>query len=154
MTEAITATYVQEDEDWTITVAGLGKELTGRAPGIIAARDRADQLVEKLAPEGQTMTVVHLLDGSALEFTTAYMTARLTRPTPAPEQADEADDANETSADEAAATDAETGDAETEEAATTPEQRTGADDEPAGTADEAQQAAADADRSTSASATG
>jgi len=79
MVEAITATYVQEDADWTITVAGRGKQLTARAPGIIAARDRADQLVEELGGEGRT-TVVHLLNGSALEFTSAYMTARLTLP--------------------------------------------------------------------------
>ncbi|ASR39642.1 hypothetical protein BAY61_25100 [Prauserella marina] len=86
MVQAITATYVQEEDDWTITVAGLGKELKGRAPGIIAARDRADQLVEKLVPDGNSPTVVHLLRGSALEFTTAYMTARLARPEPVAEQ--------------------------------------------------------------------
>ncbi|WP_173426450.1 hypothetical protein [Amycolatopsis orientalis] len=79
MTEPITASYVQEDDDWKVTVSGSGKELTGRAPGIIAARDRADQLVEKLSPPERS-TVVHLLNGSALEFTAAYMTARLTLP--------------------------------------------------------------------------
>ncbi|WIY07425.1 hypothetical protein QRX60_21040 [Amycolatopsis mongoliensis] len=79
MVEAITATYVQEDADWAITVSGHGKELTARAPGIIAARDRADQLVEELGSNGKT-TVVHLLNGSALDFTSAYMTARLTLP--------------------------------------------------------------------------
>lgn len=79
MVEAITATYVQQDADWTITVSGNGKELSARAPGIIAARDRADQLVEQLEAEGRT-TVVHLLNGSALEFTSTYMTARLTLP--------------------------------------------------------------------------
>ncbi|WP_199191783.1 hypothetical protein [Amycolatopsis sp. CA-126428] len=79
MVEAITATYVQDDADWAITVSGRGKELTARAPGIIAARDRADQLVEELAGDGKT-TVVHLLNGSALDFTSAYMTARLTLP--------------------------------------------------------------------------
>jgi hypothetical protein len=79
MVEAITATYVQEDADWAITVSGRGKELTARAPGIIAARDRADQLVEELGGDGKT-TVVHLLNGSALDFTSAYMTARLTLP--------------------------------------------------------------------------
>jgi len=78
--ETITATYIQENDDWTVTVAGLGKELTGRAPGIIAARDRADQLVEKIAADGKAPTVVHLLGGSALEFTAMYMTARLSRP--------------------------------------------------------------------------
>ncbi|MEV7036870.1 hypothetical protein [Amycolatopsis sp. NPDC051061] len=79
MVEAITATYVQEDADWAITVSGRGKELTARAPGIIAARDRADQLVEELGGDGKN-TVVHLLNGSALDFTQTYMTARLTLP--------------------------------------------------------------------------
>jgi hypothetical protein len=79
MVEAITASYVQEDADWTITVAGCGKRLTARAPGIIAARDRADQLVEQLGGDGKA-TVVHLLDGSALAFTSAYLAARLTLP--------------------------------------------------------------------------
>ncbi|MFC4004796.1 hypothetical protein ACFS2C_24045 [Prauserella oleivorans] len=78
--QAITAVYVQDDEDYTVTVTGMGKELSGKAPGIIAARDRADQLVEKLAPEGENPTVVHLLNGSALEFTSVYMAARLARP--------------------------------------------------------------------------
>jgi hypothetical protein len=79
MVETITATYVQEDADWAIKVNGLGKELTAREPGIIAARDRADQLVEELAGDART-TVVHLLNGSALDFTSAYLTARLTLP--------------------------------------------------------------------------
>jgi hypothetical protein len=79
MAEAVTATYVQEDADWTITVSGRGKQLTAKAPGIIAARDRADQLVEQLVADDKT-TVVHLLNGSALEFTSTYMTARLTLP--------------------------------------------------------------------------
>ncbi|PXY20898.1 hypothetical protein [Prauserella muralis] len=103
MAQAITATYVQEDDDWTVKVAGLGKELQGKAPGIIAARDRADQLVEKLAGEGTSTTVVHLLNGSALEFTSAYMTARLARSEPEaeagePEQAAEAEEKAEDTA--------------------------------------------------------
>ncbi len=76
--DPITATYAHDDADWTITVSGLGKELTDRAPGIIAARDRADQLVEKVAPERGGRTVVHLLNGSAFDFTAAYIEARLT----------------------------------------------------------------------------
>lgn len=76
--DPITATYAHDDADWTITVSGLGKELTDRAPGIIAARDRADQLVEKVAPEHGGRTVVHLLNGSAFDFTAAYIEARLT----------------------------------------------------------------------------
>ncbi|HEV7974572.1 hypothetical protein [Amycolatopsis sp.] len=86
MVEPITAFYVQTDDDWTITVSSLGEEgeeLTASAPGIIAARDRTDQLVEELTPEGKA-TVVHLLNGSALEFTAAYMTARLTLPETTP----------------------------------------------------------------------
>ena len=79
MVETITATYEHDNDDWTITVNGRGKELTGKAPGIIAARDAADQLVEKLAPN-ERPTVVHLLNGNALEFTSAYMAARLTLP--------------------------------------------------------------------------
>lgn len=83
--DPITAAYVQDDADWTITVSGQGKTLTARAPGIIAARDRADQLAEKLAPE-PGRTVVHLLNGSALQFTATYMQARLARtPEPPPE---------------------------------------------------------------------
>lgn len=93
--DTITATYAQDDADWTITVAGLGKEFSARAPGIIAARDRADQMVEKVTPKRAGRTVVHLLNGSAFDFTAAYMQARLTRtatpdaqpePPPAPAQ--------------------------------------------------------------------
>ncbi|MTD58393.1 hypothetical protein [Amycolatopsis pithecellobii] len=87
MAEPIMASYVQEDDDWAITVAGQGKTLKGRAPGIIAARDNVDQLVESLGPDAKSATVVHLLNGSALEFTAAYMTARLTRPDAVPEPA-------------------------------------------------------------------
>lgn len=83
--DPITAAYAQDDADWTITVTGLGKTLTARAPGIIAARDRADQLAEKLAPQ-PGRTVVHLLNGSALDFTATYMQARLARPAPGEEQ--------------------------------------------------------------------
>src|SRR3954447_8995372 len=79
MAEPIVATYGQDEDDWVITVSRHGKELTARAPGIIAARDRADQLVEELGGEGRN-TVVHLINGSALDFTSTYMTARLTLP--------------------------------------------------------------------------
>lgn len=82
MAEPIVATYGQDEDDWVITVSGHGKELTARAPGIIAARDRTDQLVEQLGPSARRATVVHLLNGSALEFTEMYMKARLTRSEP------------------------------------------------------------------------
>ncbi|MDQ0379408.1 hypothetical protein [Amycolatopsis thermophila] len=84
MAVPITAIYVPEDDDWAVTVTAQGRSLTARAPGIIAARDRVDQFVEELGAEARGATVVHLLNGSALEFTAAYMTARLTRPEPAP----------------------------------------------------------------------
>ncbi len=80
MPDPIEVNYVPDGDDWQVTVSGRGQLLRARAPGLIAARDRADQLVEKVAPEGRLRTVVHLLDGDALEFTTAYLTARLAKP--------------------------------------------------------------------------
>ncbi|SMD24318.1 hypothetical protein [Kibdelosporangium aridum] len=85
MMEPIEANYVPDGDDWTITIVGRGKTLTATAPGLIAARDRADQLVEELAGNEKNRTVVHRLDGDALEFTTAYLNARLAKPEePAP----------------------------------------------------------------------
>lgn len=84
MREAIEVNYVPEGEDWLVTVTGRGQTLQGKAPGLIAARDRADQLVEKLAPDEEHRTVVHLLNGDALAFTSAYLSARLARPTETP----------------------------------------------------------------------
>lgn len=83
MAEPIEANYKPDGDDWTITVSGRGKQLTARAPGIIAARDRTDQLAEQLAPDEEHRTVVHLLNGDALQFTSAYLTARLAKPEPA-----------------------------------------------------------------------
>ncbi|MGH3761111.1 hypothetical protein [Actinophytocola sp.] len=80
MPDPIEANYVPDGDDWVVTVSGRGQRLTGKAPGLIAARDRADQLVEKLAPEEKFRTVVHMLDGDAVRFTNAYLTARLARP--------------------------------------------------------------------------
>jgi hypothetical protein len=78
MAEPIEANYTPDGDDWTITIKGRGKTLKATAPGIIAARDRTDQLVEELAPDDEYRTVVHLLNGDAVEFTTAYLTARMT----------------------------------------------------------------------------
>ena len=80
MADPIEVNYVPDGDDWQVTVAGRGQLLRARAPGLIAARDRADQLVEKVAPEEKLRRVVHLLDGDALEFTAAYLTARLAKP--------------------------------------------------------------------------
>jgi hypothetical protein len=89
MMEPIEANYVPDGDDWTITIVGRGKTLTASAPGLIAARDRADQMVDELAGDEKHRTVVHRLDGDALEFTTAYLSARLAKPAvpvPAPEE--------------------------------------------------------------------
>lgn len=83
MAEPIEANYEPDGDDWTITVSGRGKRLTAKAPGIIAARDTTDQLAEQLAPDEEHRTVVHLLNGDAVEFTTAYLSARLAKSEPA-----------------------------------------------------------------------
>jgi hypothetical protein len=85
MPDPIEVNYVPDGDDWQVTVAGRGQRLTAKAPGLIAARDRADQLVEKIAPEEKFRTVVHLLDGDALKFTSAYLTARLAKPAVEPD---------------------------------------------------------------------
>jgi len=101
MADPIEVNYTPDGDDWTVAVKGRGKTLTARAPGLIAARDRADQLVEKITPdEPGHKTVVHLLNGDAVEFTTAYLTARLAKPEPAkpaevPAQANKAETAPE-----------------------------------------------------------
>jgi len=82
MGDPIEVNYIPDGDDWTVTAKGRGQTLTGRAPGLIAARDRADQMVEKLAPDEKHRTVVHTLNGDAVEFTTAYLTARLAKPEP------------------------------------------------------------------------
>ena len=69
MADPIEAHYTPDGDDWKVAVKGRGRTLTGRAPGLIAARDRADQLVEQLVPERGHRTVVHMLNGDALEFT-------------------------------------------------------------------------------------
>lgn len=74
----ILVNYRTQGEDWTVDVESEGTVLTEQAPGLIAARDRADQMVEQLtgADTERKPTVVHLLDGDAFAFTTAYLHAR------------------------------------------------------------------------------
>jgi hypothetical protein len=81
VSDPIEVNYEPDGDDWQVTVSGRGKKLVSKAPGLIAARDRADQLVDKIAPDEKFRTVVHLLNGDALQFTTAYLTARLAKPT-------------------------------------------------------------------------
>jgi outer membrane biosynthesis protein TonB len=82
MADPIQVNYTPDGDDWTVAVKGRGQTLTGTAVGLIAARDRADQLVEQLTPDEGHKTVVHLLNGDAVEFTTAYLTARLAKSEP------------------------------------------------------------------------
>ncbi|GAA2809072.1 hypothetical protein [Crossiella cryophila] len=71
----ITVDYMPEGDDWTVTVRYGQLEETATAPGLIAARDQADQILERIAP-GIPSRAVHLLDGDAFAFTTAYLHAR------------------------------------------------------------------------------
>lgn len=72
----ITANYVPDGDDWLVTVTAGTNSRTVGAPGLIAARDQADQLIEKLAPGASGRVVIHLLDGDGFAFTTAYLQAR------------------------------------------------------------------------------
>lgn len=97
MRDPIEVNYVPDGDDWQVAVSGRGQRREATAPGLIAARDRADQIVAELTPEEEHRTVVHLLNGDALAFTSAYLSARLARPAeppaeeepPAGEQTDE-----------------------------------------------------------------
>jgi glycine/serine hydroxymethyltransferase len=79
----IAVNYLPVGDDWAIAVTTGDKTLTSKAPGLIAARDRAEQLVDKIAPQEEGRTVVHLLQGDAVAFTTAYLNARHGIPAPA-----------------------------------------------------------------------
>lgn len=72
----ITANYVPDSDDWLVTVTAGTDRSMARAPGLIAARDQADQLIEKLTPGAAGCVVIHLLDGDGFAFTTAYLQAR------------------------------------------------------------------------------
>ena len=79
----ITVNYVPDGEDWTVTVTGEDQTEKATASGLIAARDQADQIVEKMVPSQTSRTVVHLLDGDAVAFTNTYLQARLGLSAPA-----------------------------------------------------------------------
>lgn len=83
--EPITVNYLQRQDEWLVVVTAGSTMLTDQAYGLIDARIRADHIVEKLNKSDHP-AVVHLLDGDALAFTTAYLRARhgLTEPTPQP----------------------------------------------------------------------
>lgn len=72
----ITVNYIPDGDDWLVTVTSDGDKQTVRAPGLIAARDQADQLVEQVAPNATGRVVIHLLNGDGFAFSTAYLQAR------------------------------------------------------------------------------
>ncbi|GAA0539533.1 hypothetical protein GCM10011581_06780 [Saccharopolyspora subtropica] len=74
--EPITANYVPDGDDWTVTVSAGTDHRTARAPGLLAARDQVDQLIEQLSRGSAGRVVIHLLDGDGFAFTTAYLQAR------------------------------------------------------------------------------
>lgn len=78
----ITVNYVPDGEDWTVTVTDEDQTQSATASGLIAARDQADQIVEKMVPSQASRTVVHLLEGDAVAFTNTYLQARLGLTTP------------------------------------------------------------------------
>jgi hypothetical protein len=72
----ITVNYIPDGEDWSLTVTAGADRKTARAPGLIAARDKADQLIEQVSPNPNGRVVIHLLDGDGFAFSTAYLQAR------------------------------------------------------------------------------
>ncbi|MHA6798718.1 hypothetical protein [Bounagaea algeriensis] len=72
----ITADYTLDGADWLVTVTAGSDQRTVRAPGLVAARDKAEQLIEQLAGSASGRVVIHLLDGDGFAFTTAYLQAR------------------------------------------------------------------------------
>lgn len=99
MRAPITVNYTPNGDDWTVTVnvAGEQSARTATADGLVAARDRADQLVAQLAPGTGRPPVVHLLDGDAYAFTNSYLQARLGLPQKGdPESTNRVDDSDET----------------------------------------------------------
>lgn len=73
---AITVDYEHTEDNWTVTVTADERSLTASAIGLVAAREAADTLVEKIDPEAGGRHVVHRLDGDAFAFSTAYLHAR------------------------------------------------------------------------------
>ncbi|QFZ17092.1 hypothetical protein [Saccharothrix syringae] len=75
-TPPITANYRRDGDDWAVTVRAGADELAATAPGLIAARIAAEQLVAQLAGGRAHPAVVHLLDGDAFAFSVAYLHTR------------------------------------------------------------------------------
>jgi phospholipase/lecithinase/hemolysin len=88
MQQPVTVNYVRNKRGWKVTLEYRGQRrsiVTTSAAGILAARNRADQLVEQLeSQENQQHTVLHLLDGDAYAFTSSYLHARFGFANPRP----------------------------------------------------------------------
>jgi hypothetical protein len=81
--QPIVVRYRRRDTTWMVTVSGHGRELAATASRIIEARELANEFVAEISSELEIKPiVVHLLDGSAVEFTRAYIAARLFDTTP------------------------------------------------------------------------
>jgi hypothetical protein len=72
----ITADYRRDGDDWAVTVRAPGKRLDATAPGLIAARVHAEQLVDEIAEGHADRVVVHMLEGDAFAFSTLYLHTR------------------------------------------------------------------------------
>ncbi|HEX2132504.1 MAG TPA: hypothetical protein VHH15_13190 [Actinophytocola sp.] len=106
MRESIEVNYVPDGDRWQVTVTGLGETREARATSLVAAREQAEELVAELIPEEAHRSVVHLLNGDALAFTSAYLSARLARPEEPPTFDEPAETPPAANADEAPRTSA------------------------------------------------
>ncbi|APU13436.1 MULTISPECIES: hypothetical protein [Actinoalloteichus] len=95
----LVAEYTSDGEDWTITVSNGVETRSAHAAGILAAREATDRLAGELHAGEGSPTIVHLLDGDALAFTSAYLTARHVSPRPDQPRAAEASPENSVAAD-------------------------------------------------------
>ncbi|HEY4459773.1 MAG TPA: hypothetical protein VGN81_36010 [Pseudonocardiaceae bacterium] len=77
MSAPIIANYISDGKDWKVTVTSGTETRQTTAPGLLAARDRVNQLTSQIKPEHDTTIVLHLLDGDAYAFTTKYLEAQL-----------------------------------------------------------------------------
>lgn len=81
--QPIVVRYRRRGKTWLVTVSGHGSELAASASRILEARKLADEFVDTISAELEIKPiVVHLLDNSAVEFTRAYLAARLFGTTP------------------------------------------------------------------------
>ena len=72
----ITANYRRAGDDWEVTVRTAEKALDATAPGLIAARVQADQLVDEISDGNEDRSVVHMLEGDAYAFSVVYLHTR------------------------------------------------------------------------------